>query len=168
MSAIASMISFSLVIVLMSHYGICCGDHRYIYDILFFSILIELKHYLWALPIVSMTFYFQALSIVYDVLLFLSTTVPPITKVTRQMMGVCSLSQLMLHMFSLPYLARRRGSRHSASRQGNLRGCLKLLYKLHCRAAPQKNWSLWSTSLGALTTPPFFSRTECVELKLFG
>lgn len=42
-----------------------------------------------------MTFYFQALSIVYDVLLFLSTTVPPIIKIKRQMMEVCSLSQLI-------------------------------------------------------------------------
>jgi hypothetical protein len=39
--------------------------------------------------------------------------------------------------------------------------------KLHHGAASQ-NWSSWSTSLGVLTTLPFFSRTECVELKPFG
>jgi hypothetical protein len=36
------------------------------------------------------------------------------------------------------------------------RGCLGLLHKLHRGASLQKNWSLWSTSLGALTTLPFF------------
>jgi hypothetical protein len=49
-----------------------------------------------------------------------------------------------------------------------LRGCLGLLHKLHRGAAPQKNWSLWSVSLGALTTPLFFSRTELLGTNFRG
>jgi len=43
-----------------------------------------------------------------------------------------------------------------------------LLHKLHRRPAPQNTWSLWSTPLGTLTSPPFFIEHSYMELDLFG
>jgi len=43
-----------------------------------------------------------------------------------------------------------------------------LLHELHSGVAPQKTWSLWSTTLGALTTSPFFLEQSCMALNLFG
>jgi hypothetical protein len=43
-----------------------------------------------------------------------------------------------------------------------------LLHELHRRPAPKNTWSLWSTSLCALTSPLFFLEQSYMELDLFG